>query len=457
MIDHQETIVALSTPPGQGAIGVIRLSGSAAIAVADKLFKGKKLGLQPSHTLHFGRIINPQGEVVDEVVAALFKGPYSYTGEDVIEFSCHGSPYILQQVLSLCIEAGARPAQPGEFTRRAFLNGRLDLTQAEAVADLIGSESKAAHHSAMHQLRGGFSKQLKEMREQLINFAALIELELDFGEEDVEFADRTQLHQLLSDIQQATGQLIDSFRLGNAVKNGVAVAIIGAPNAGKSTLLNTLLNEERAIVSNIAGTTRDTIEEVLNIQGMLFRLIDTAGIRESKGDVIEDIGMEKSKANAAKADIILYLKDLMDEQGDDHMEWLHAYVDKSIVVHNKMDLWNKSLNESGLMVDLAEGHYITASDPKDAETIKLLLYDQVMKNGRPGSDTIITNTRHLEILQQIATAVADIRQGMEDDLSGDLLSHHIRQALFYIGELTGEVQVDRDILGTIFGKFCIGK
>lgn len=457
MFKHQETIVALSTPPGQGAIGVIRLSGPQAIAIAGAIFKGKKLSAQPSHTLHFGRITDSEGAVIDEAVASLFKGPHSYTGEDVIELSCHGSPYILQQVLNLCTEQGARAAQPGEFTQRAFLNGRLDLTQAEAVADLIASESEAAHRSAMHQLRGGFSKQLHEMREQLINFAALIELELDFGEEDVAFADRAQLYQLLGEIHLATQQLIDSFRLGNAVKNGVAVAIIGAPNAGKSTLLNALLNEDRAIVSNIAGTTRDTVEAMLNIHGILFRLIDTAGIRESKGDVIEDIGIEKSRTNAARADVIIYLRDLMQEPDDAPMEWLQAFEARTIVIHNKMDLWQKQLQETGREADLAAGNYISAHAPGEAERVKEWLFDFVMKEGQPATDTIITNTRHLEVLRHIQEAVAAIKQGLDEQLSGDLLSHHIRQALFYIGELTGEVQVDRDILGTIFGKFCIGK
>ncbi|RYZ52542.1 MAG: tRNA uridine-5-carboxymethylaminomethyl(34) synthesis GTPase MnmE, partial [Sphingobacteriales bacterium] len=277
----QETIVALATPPGAGAIGVIRLSGPEAISITDTLFKGKKLSEQPSHTIHFGRITAPpEGRIIDEVVVSLYKGPRSYTGEDVVEISCHGSSYILEEVIGLCAAQGAIIAKPGEFTQRAFLNGRMDLTQAEAVADLIASESSAAHQAAMHSLRGGFSQELKDIREELIKFSALVELELDFSEEDVEFADRSQLEELLQTSMVSISRLLASFRLGNAIKNGIRVAIIGKPNAGKSTLLNALLNEERAIVSEIAGTTRDTIEETLNINGILFRLIDTAGIRE---------------------------------------------------------------------------------------------------------------------------------------------------------------------------------
>lgn len=460
MFKQQETIVALSTPPGQGAIGVIRLSGPEALDIAEAIFKGKKLSAQPSHTLHFGRITDAAGEVIDEAVAALFKGPHSYTGEDVVELSCHGSPYILQQVLSLCIENGARAAQPGEFTQRAFLNGRLDLTQAEAVADLIASESEATHHSAMHQLRGGFSKQLNEMREQLINFAALIELELDFGEEDVEFADRTQLYGLLGQIDGAISELIHSFRLGNAVKNGVAVAIIGAPNAGKSTLLNALLNEERAIVSNIAGTTRDTVEETMHLGGILFRFIDTAGIRAHTDDLIEQQGIARSRQKAAQADVVLVLLDGCSlEQEDADINAVADFATEArqrIIVINKADLLR---HPAALAAAHPEALFISAQSGAGLDALKEMLISLVTggKTGLSAGQTIITNTRHLEVLRNIQKAVASIREGMDQQLSGDLLSHHIRQALFYIGELTGEVQVDRDILGTIFGKFCIGK
>src|ERR1044072_2414010 len=287
-----DTIVALATPPGEGAIGIIRLSGSDAITIADKIFKGKKLSAQPSHTIHFGRIAD-DSKTIDEVVISLYKGPRSYTGEDVVEISCHGSNYILQRVIDLCLQHGVQMAKAGEFTQRAFLNGRMDLTQAEAVADLIASQSSAAQQAAMHNLRGGFSEQLKNTREQLIKFSALIERELDFSQEDVEFADRTQLYTLIHEMTTATTALVDSFKLGNVIRNGVSVAIIGKPNAGKSTLLNALLNEERAIVSEIPGTTRDTIEEVINIDGVIFRLIDTAGIRQHVSDVIETAGIER--------------------------------------------------------------------------------------------------------------------------------------------------------------------
>ena len=292
MLNLNDTIVAIATPPGAGAIGIIRLSGSEALVIAGKIFSGKDLAMQPTHTLHFGRI-KDEGKVIDEVVAGIYKGPRSYTGEDVAEISCHGSDYVLQRVLGLCMANGARMAKPGEFTLRAFLNSRLDLTQAEAVADLIASQSDTAHKAAMHNLRGGFSADLKQMREQLLQFSALMELELDFSEEDVEFADRTRFYELIDRLTIAAQQLINSFRLGNVIKNGVSVAIIGSPNAGKSTLLNALLNEERAIVSEIAGTTRDTIEETLNINGILFRLTDTAGIREHSMDVIELQGIRR--------------------------------------------------------------------------------------------------------------------------------------------------------------------
>jgi len=311
MFNLSDTIVAIATPPGEGAIGIVRLSGNEAIAIVSKIFSGKDLSKQESHTLHFGKIAYGS-KIIDEVVVSLYTGPKSYTGEDVVEISCHGSNYVLEQVINLCVRDGARMAKPGEFTLRAFLNGKLDLTQAEAVADLIASQSGAAHKAALHNLRGGFSEDLKEMREQLIQFSALIELELDFSQEDVEFADRTRFLELIARLTNATQQLLHSFRLGNVIKNGVRVAIIGRPNAGKSTLLNALLNEERAIVSEIAGTTRDTIEETLNINGILFRLIDTAGIREHSLDAIELQGIERSVAAMNKADVVVYLFDVVE-------------------------------------------------------------------------------------------------------------------------------------------------
>lgn len=447
------TIVALSTPVGIGAIGVVRLSGPEAIGVTDAIFKGKALAEQASHTLHFGRIVDGK-ELVDEVVVSLFKAPNSYTGEDIVEISCHGSNYILQRVIALCLDRGALPAQAGEFTQRAFLNGKMDLTQAEAVADLIAAESKAAQQTAMHQLRGGFSSDLNAMRAELIRFSALIELELDFSQEDVEFADRTQLHTLLDHIGAASSKLIDSFRLGNAVKNGVAVAIIGAPNAGKSTLLNALLNEERAIVSEIAGTTRDTIEERVNIDGILYRFIDTAGIREETEDVIEQQGIVRSRKKAEEADIVLYLFDAVNgnrEELDTALDWLRELNKPFVLLLNKTDV------PGAEPVVLEESLPISAKLGIGLDELKARLRTMIQSEQvRPG-DTVITNTRHLAALQKIAAAVGDIRHGLNDDIPSDLIALDIRQALHYIGELTGQVLHDRDVLGAIFGEFCIGK
>ncbi len=463
--DATDTIAALSTPPGMGAIGIIRVSGPAAIATVDSIFQGKQLSQQASHTVHFGHILrrpasgesaagNDGVEAVDEVVVTLFRGPHSYTGEDVVEISCHGSPYILKTVLELCLEQGARAAQPGEFTQRAFLHGKMDLTQAEAVADLIAAETKAAQQTALHQLRGGFSANLAAMREELIHFSALIELELDFSQEDVEFADRSALLALLDRIEGTAQKLIASFRLGNALKNGVNVAIIGAPNAGKSTLLNTLLNEERAIVSDIAGTTRDTIEELLNIGGVLFRFIDTAGIREHTQDTIEQKGIERSRRKAAEADLILYLHDAA--QGTDAelaaaRHWLQQLDRPHLILFTKMDLptGRVSVPEDALAISAVQGRGM-------AELHERLAALVAVGSVRPG-DTVISNTRHLEALRKIAAAVADIRAALSDGLPGDLIALEIRQALEHIGALTGQVVYDRDILGTIFGKFCIGK
>lgn len=447
------TIVALSTPAGSGAIGVIRLSGPDAIGITDGIFRGRLLSEQASHTLHFGRVVDGD-ELVDEVVASLFRAPNSYTGEDVVEISCHGSAYILQRVLELCIGAGAMPAQAGEFTQRAFLNGKMDLTQAEAVADLIAAETRAAQQSAMHQLRGGFSTDLKAMRAELIRFSALIELELDFSEEDVAFADRSQLHLLLDRIYASTTQLISSFRLGNAVKNGVAVAIIGAPNAGKSTLLNALLNEERAIVSEIAGTTRDTIEETMNIEGILYRFIDTAGIREETADVIEQQGIARSRRKAAEADIVMYLFDTVTGDAPElelALGWLSELQKPFLLLLNKTDL------PGAVPVIMDEALPISAKLGLGLDELKLRLKHMIQSEAVKPGDTVITNTRHLAALQRIGAAVEDIRRGLNDDIPSDLIALDIRQALHYIGELTGQVLHDRDVLGAIFGEFCIGK
>ncbi len=474
MTELNTTIIALATPPGTGAIGIIRLSGAAAITITESVFKGKPLSAQASHTIHFGHIINREeaGAIVDEVVVSLYRNPRSYTGEDVIEISCHGSPYILQQVMDLCIAHGAVPAKPGEFTQRAFLNGKLDLTQAEAVADLIASESSGAQKAAMHSLRGGFSRELKAMREQLINFSALIELELDFSEEDVAFADRKQLTELIRQLTGETSRLIQSFRLGNVVKHGVNVAIVGKPNAGKSTLLNALLNEERAIVSDIAGTTRDTIEETLNIEGILFRFVDTAGIRAHTSDAIEEIGIRKTYEKIEAASLIIYLADIHDDvSGHEAISTALALVQdrntRVLVVFNKADLITGSaeyIHWTELKEEYNEKLPVLLLSAKEAgkglhsiDDLKHMLYALVAGNDPDREDTIITNARHYAALQQVYASLQDIAQGMNANISGDLLALDIRRALHYIGEITGEIQTDRDILGTIFGKFCIGK
>lgn len=454
---YDDTIAAIATAPGTGAIGVIRLSGKNTFEVAEKIFKGKKLSLQSSHTVHFGRIISPDNKtVIDEVVVTIFKNPTSYTGEDTIEISGHGSPYVLQKILEACISAGARLAQAGEFTRRAFLNGKLDLTQAEAVADLIAAGSQAQQQAALQQLRGGFSKELSSLREQLINFAALIELELDFSDEDVEFADRSQFKQLIAALKNKATRLAESFQLGNVIKNGVRVAIIGRPNAGKSTLLNALLNEERAIVSDIAGTTRDTIEETLNIQGILFRLIDTAGIRAHSTDVIENKGIERSRANAEKADIIIHLKDLLEtsEDADDISNWLQPFAAKTLIVNNKLEPWKK---KTGKQEEALEHPAIDAKSGYGIAELKNILYERTVGGSIHTEDVIVTNARHYDALSKILESLQAIETGMQQNLPGDLLTIDIRRALHYLGEITGQVEIDRDILGTIFSKFCIGK
>jgi len=458
MYGINDTIVALATPPGEGAIGIIRLSGTEAFAIADKIFKGKKLSEQPTHTMHFGKIMAGDN-IVDEVVASIYKGPKSYTGEDTIEISCHGSYYILQQVIDLCTKAGARLAKPGEFTERAFLNGKLDLTQAEAVADLIASNSEAAHKSAMHNLRGGFSSELKEMREELIKFSALIELELDFSEEDVEFADRTQLYALLDILTARTEQLVSSFRLGNAIRNGISVAIIGKPNAGKSTLLNALLNEERAIVSDIAGTTRDSIEETLNINGILFRLIDTAGIREHTTDVIESIGVQRSKDIMNRADIVVYLFDVNNTAYADLLEEQRAFETtglKYLFVGNKVD----KATEGELKDKFSELHssilYISAKNKENIAELKQTLYSLVAQGSIRQEGTIITNARHHAALQEVLKSLHEIKAGMDSNITSELIALDIRRCLHYLGEITGQVTTE-DKLDYIFSKFCIGK
>jgi tRNA modification GTPase len=445
-----DTIVALATPPGIGAIGVIRVSGPEAFAIVGRLFVGKDLTTQSSHTLHVG-LLAEDGEQLDEAVVSLFRGPRSYTGEDVIEISCHGSRVVLERVIGAVVRGGARLARAGEFTQRAFLNGKLDLAQAEAVADLIASHTAAAARTALHTIRGGFSRALRELRERLISFSALIELELDFSQEDVEFADRTQLYQLITEASAMTEELLQSFRLGNVIRNGVSVAIVGKPNAGKSTLLNTLLNEERAIVSEIAGTTRDTIEETLNIGGIVFRLMDTAGIRQHTADVIEQIGVGRSLEKMAAADIVVYLFDV--REGVDGMrEDLVSRGKVFLLVGNKVDM-----ADGAVAVRYPEEVLISARDGIGMDVLKQRLVDLVL-NGQAatGEGTLVTNARHFQALGKVAEAVSAIRRGLDDLLPGDLLALDIRVCLHYLGEITGEITTE-DRLDYIFSKFCVGK
>ena len=448
-----DTIAAIATPPGIGAIGVLRLSGNQSFEIMQKLFPSKKLKEQDANTLHVGFL--KEGEnVLDEVVISLFKKPASYTGEDVIEISCHGSAYVQQQVLDALIRNGARLAKAGEFTQRAFLNNKLDLTQAEAVGDLIASNTKASQNAALKNMRGGFSKVLKDLREELIKFSSLIELELDFSEEDVEFADRHQFSLLIEKISKTVNELLASFKLGNVIKNGVSVAIVGKPNAGKSTLLNTLLNENRAIVSEIAGTTRDTIEETININGILFRLIDTAGIREHSQDIIEKMGVVKSKEKIKQANIVLYLFDINDMTADELSETVSEIKKQNsniIIAANKADLLDKNLHKR-----FAEEIFISAQEQTGIEELKNILFAMAGGEGINNENIIVTNARHYSALAEVSKSLKEIREGIENRISSDLLSIDINRCLYYLGEITGEI-TNEDRLDYIFSKFCIGK
>ncbi len=451
--DWNDTIVAMATPPGIGALGVLRVSGDDAFNIVQKLFPSKNLKEQPPNSLHVG-YLKEGGNILDEVVISIFKKPASYTGEDVIEISCHGSAYVQQQVLDAIIGGGARMARPGEFTQRAFLNKKLDLCQAESVADLIASNTKASQNVALKNMRGGFSSELSELREGLLKFSSLIELELDFSEEDVEFADRHQFSLLIKNIEETVNKLLESFKLGNVIKNGVSVAIVGKPNAGKSTLLNTLLNENRAIVSEIAGTTRDTIEEVINIKGILFRLIDTAGIREHSLDTIENMGVVKSKEKIKQADIVLYLFDVNDMSREELSETIASIKKQNqniVVCANKADLFDK------------ESHYqfineifISAKEQTGIEELKNTFFAMAAGEGINNENVIITNARHYASLQEISKSLQEINAGLSSKISGDLLSIDINRCLHFIGEITGEV-TNEDRLDYIFSKFCIGK
>ena len=455
-MQSNEIIAAISSPPGVGAIAIVRVSGNECIDLVSTLFKGKNLKEQPSHTLHFGNIMNGEFKV-DEVVVGLFRSPNSYTGEDIVEISCHGSAYIQQQILQLLLSHGARMAKPGEFTLRAFLNGKLDLASAEAVADLIAADSESSHQLAIQQMRGGFSSHIKELRNELINFASLIELELDFAEEDVEFANRNQLNDLLRKLHSAVAGLAESFRLGNVLKIGVNTVIAGRPNAGKSTLLNVLLNEERAIVSEIPGTTRDTIEETLNIHGVIFRLADTAGLRDTS-DIIEKMGVERTHEKLQLAAVVIYL---FDAARMDEVEVLNDVASLNlkdipvILAANKSDLMNIELEKKKFQ-QLNNLIFISAKESKNIVELKEKLFDSVFNTKIHSGDPVVSNIRHYDALMKTLNAIDDVIKGLNSNASGEMYALDIRRALDYLGEITGEV-TNEDLLDNIFSRFCIGK
>tara|TARA_R110002073_G_scaffold72537_1_gene177516 strand:+ start:514740 stop:516134 length:1395 start_codon:yes stop_codon:yes gene_type:complete len=460
-----DTIVALATPSGAGAISIIRLSGDDAIATAARFFKSihnKDLSKQKTHTIHLGHIIDNE-RTIDEVLVSLFKDPHSYTGENVVEISCHGSTFIQQEIIQLFLRNGCRVANPGEFTLRAFLNGKLDLSQAEAVADLIASDNEASHQIAMQQMRGGFSSEIATLRQELMNFASLIELELDFSEEDVEFADRSAFKSLIEKITFVLKRLIDSFAVGNVIKNGIPVAIIGEPNVGKSTLLNALLNEDRAIVSEIAGTTRDTIEDEITIGGIGFRFIDTAGIRDTQ-DVVESIGIKKTFEKSEQAQVIIYLFDAAAVSNKkENLQSTITEINRIknrfpqkplIVVANKID--NADSNFIKASFNLEHLMLLSAKENIEVDQLKAKLLTFVNTGALRNNDTIITNSRHYDALLKALEEISKVKYGLETDISGDLLAIDIRQALYHFGEITGEITND-DLLGNIFANFCIGK
>ena len=466
-MNHQDTIVALATASGSGAIAVIRLSGNDAIDIADSCFQSvkhdKSLKSQPTHTIHLGHIVEGN-RIYDEVLVSVFKNPNSYTGEHVVEISCHGSLYIQQEIIQLCLRKGCRMANAGEFTLRAFLNGKLDLSQAEAVADLIASDNEASHKVAMQQMRGGFSSEIAKLREELLNFASLIELELDFAEEDVEFADRSQFKALVDRINFVLKRLIDSFAVGNVIKNGIPVAIVGEPNVGKSTLLNALLNEERAIVSEIAGTTRDTIEDEISIGGIGFRFIDTAGIRETD-DVVETIGIQKTFEKIDQAQVVIYLfeADVIsnDSEKSHHIQIeiekiKNKYPQKPLlIIANKVDQLNNE-QITTLKNEIDGIQLLSAKTGFGVEQLTQSLLDLINTGALRNNETIVTNSRHYDALLKAFEEIQKVKQGLDTGLSGDLLAIDIRQALFHFGEITGEITND-DLLGNIFANFCIGK
>lgn len=451
-----DTIVALATPPGVGAIGIIRVSGKNAVQILNELFPSKNLEVEKSHTLHVG-VLKQNDLVLDEVVISLFKNPRSYTGEDTVEISAHGSPYVQEKIINAVTSLGARLAKPGEFTQRAFLNGKLDLTQAEAVADLILSNTEISRDTALKNIRGGFSKILKNLRDKMLTFSALIELELDFSQEDVEFADRSKLYELLLETKRITDDLVASFALGNVIKNGVQVAIVGKPNVGKSTLLNALLNENRAIVSDIAGTTRDTIEETLNIDGILFRLIDTAGIRADTENIIEALGVEKSYEKISQADVVIYLFDVTNFSHDEISGFENEQLSnnkKYILIGNKVD----GISEDAIADELQQFKplFISARENINLDDLRRRMVELVLDGEVSNDNVVVTNARHHELLRLVSGTLSEIIYAMEANVSSDLLSLDIRRCLHFLGELTGEI-TNEDQLDYIFSKFCIGK
>ena len=455
---NQETIIALATPNGLGAISVIRISGLNAISVTEKLFKpkgNKKLSNQKSHTVHLGHLMK-NGHELDEVLVTLFKGPHSYTGENTIEISCHGSTFIQQEIIDLFIENGIRVANPGEFTLRAFINGKMDLNQAEAVADLIASENEGSHKLAMEQMKNGFSNDLKKLRAELLHFSSMIELELDFYQEDVEFAERSEFKKLTVKIQTELEKLIDSFKSGNVLKNGISVAIAGKPNAGKSSLLNTLLNEDKAIVSDIPGTTRDSIEDSLVIDGINFRFTDTAGLRETE-DIIESKGIEKTKEKINNARILIYLFDSNDTTFNEINSDMKSFKRKDLsvlLVRNKVDLKNTNQNLIN-QLEKFEIIEISANNIDSVSSLKKRLVNEI-NILNPYTDTVISNSRHYEALMKALKAIEEVNMGLKSEISGDLLSVDIRKSIEHLAEITGEITND-DVLGNIFANFCIGK
>jgi tRNA modification GTPase len=454
--ERDDTIVALATPQGVGAIAVIRLSGKDAIRLTNEVFKGKDLEKQASHTIHFGTIRDGE-KIIDEVLVSLFIAPSSFTKENVVEISTHGSSYIVNQVIKLFVRKGARPAKPGEFTQRAFINGQFDLAQAEAVADLIHSDSEAAHMAAMNQMRGGFSGTIKQLREQLVHFASMIELELDFSEEDVEFASRDQLRDLVERLLRVIEELIASFDLGNVIKNGVPTVIAGKPNAGKSTLLNALLNEEKAIVSDIAGTTRDFIEDEISIGGMIFRFIDTAGLRETT-DVIESIGVSRTQEKMKSASLILYLFDLGDtslEEVENDILLLEELGVPYLKVANKVDKAQTELIHT-LTAKYPDMLLISAGQKDNLEGLKHRILEMVNLDKFRTGNTVVTNIRHYDSLVKTRQSLLDVITGLDHQITNDFLAMDIRRSLHFLGEITGEITTE-DLLDNIFSKFCIGK